>query len=130
MCMNHLLHLFNFLIWYCTWFQFIERYFHKLGFCVAFLLSCICLPEWQYEVCNYVFSCSCRIFSDPGIVKIFSWDPIPDLCVELINTCFICNSCCSIFFSWIPPTLLYSFPRKFTVILRRMNAFFSNKLQI
>ena len=94
MCVNHLLHLLNFLSWYCAWFQLVKWYFRMFFF--VWPSSCA------------VFYCLSWICSDPGILKIFSWEAISDLCAELLNTCFISSSYCSIFFLWI--SQLYSIP--------------------
>ena len=123
MCANHLLHLLNFLSWYRTWFQFVKWYFRKFFLCLDLILTFTCLYDLQDELCNHVFPFSCWIFYDPGIVQISSWEEIPDLCAELLNTCFIYNWYCCIFLFWISPTVLYSLPSNFTVMLRIMNAF-------
>ena len=100
---NHPIHM----SWYHERFKFTEWYFNKFFFWMAFLLRYILLTDWQDEVFKHALSCSSWIIYDPRIVQIFSWEAITDLCAELINTCFISDWYCSLFWFWIYPTVFY-----------------------
>ena len=56
-CVNHILHLFNFMSWYHAWFQFVEWYFRKLFFWPSFCAEFSCLTDKTKYTTIYYIAC-------------------------------------------------------------------------